>query len=141
MEATKAKIEKLDKGLLIFNCVFNILGSTFFLVIRFTFNSCQRFYLNWLKSDPIIMLLVLPAMYYEELFMKKKMLREGLNTIKQMIREKKAALKQEGPEESDITSHQDENFEFNYKVVEDELLLEDDVYCKTFYLFLKTFDP
>lgn len=54
--------------MLIINCVINIIGSTVFLIIRFTNKSCQKFYLNWLISDSIIMLLVLPNMYYEDIF-------------------------------------------------------------------------
>lgn len=57
-------------------------------------------------SDSIIMILVLPNMYYEEMFLKKKMLREGLNTVKQMIKEKKAELKDKNLSvQEDIISH------------------------------------
>jgi len=52
------------------------------------------------------MILVLPNMYYEEMFLTKKMLREGLNTVKQMIKEKKAELKDKNLSvQEDIISH------------------------------------
>lgn len=43
--------------------------------------------------------------------------------------------------EEDIVSHEDADFVFDQNIIMDKLLLEDDVYCKTFYVFLKSSNP
>ena len=58
------------------------------------------------------MLLVLPNILYEEWIKKKKMLIEGMNTIKQMHKEKTKAIQDGKDVEDDLISHEDAKFGF-----------------------------